>query len=464
TLGDLMHLTKRFGEAEAEYQEALRIQKRVMKTLDDDDSFKMRQNTRIYKVLLAGMANVLLQLGNTQESEKVARRALEIEGAALPDYWSYSIVGTILRLVNKTSEARAALDDYAEVSRKIVEMDGQLISYLVDPLVNLGILLTQTGKLTEAEGKIREAFDIASEVSEKEPERGEALSALSHRNIAAVFHQAGKYSEAEKAYTESLEFYRQAAELFPNRYQDIVADVLNSLAITLRHAGKGTKAERAYLEALDISKRLVHDFPEAVFLDDLQAVLLSNYGVYLRSQSRNLDGLESYQKAIEILKRLADKSPDLFLHNYATTLNNLGVLLSEVGEDSEAEGRFKECLRIRRELREKSLEVFLPKIASCLNNLGIVLMKDDQMQAAEKALREAIAIQEELAASEPRFYQQPLGRTINNLIILLSKTGNTDEIGVLTKRLGELGIEEPAQDISWSEEEMRASITYFWIY
>ena len=464
TLGDLLVLTKRYGEAETEYQEALRIQESIMKTPYGHNPSEERNNIQIYKVLLAGFANVLLQLGKASEAEDLARRAIEIEGDHLPDLWSFAIFGTLFRLMNRISEAKVALEKFLEIGRTMAEMDEQLMSYPVDPLVNMGILHMQIGKLTEAEKLFREALEISSELSEKEPERGKGFSALSLRNLATVFQKDGKFSEAESAYTESLEFYRQAAEMFPNRYQDIVADVLNSYAITLRLAGKAQESENTYVEALDISQKLVHNFPEAVLLDDLQAVILNNYGVLLRNMNNNQEALESYQKALVILKQLADKSPDLFIHHYATILSNLGVLLSELGDNSEAERKFNECLEIRKELKKKSEEFFLPSIASCLNNLGIVLMRDNQTQASEEAFRESIIIQEELSTNEPRVYQQPLSRAINNLIILLSRIGKTDEIDVLTSRLGEFGITEINQEAYWSEEEIRALVTYFWIY
>ncbi|MFW9967008.1 MAG: tetratricopeptide repeat protein [Candidatus Thorarchaeota archaeon] len=427
TLGDLLHLTKRYGEAEVEYREALEIQERVMNTPQDPDSFEGQHNSRMYQVLLAGFANVLLQLGKADEAEELARKALEIEGSYLTDFFSKSIIGTTLKLMNRVSEAEAVFSDFVSIGRTLVEKDTQLKSYLVDPLVNLGILLLQVGKFAEAEELLTEAQDIAEEVFEEEPERGKSLTALSLRNLADFLSKDGRFAEANNAYSESLEFYRQAAELFPNRYKDILCDVLNSYAINLNYAGKTQEAEKAYNEALEISKQLVHDFPEAVFLEDLQAVVLNNLGVLLRNKGRSQEALKSYREAIERLNPLADKSPDLFLHHYATILNNLGVALSETGKNSEAEENLNECLRIRRDLRNTSEELFLPGIASCLNNIGLVMKRDGQQKNADEAFKEAAATQEESAAKG-------------------------------------LGIKEVFQEGIWSEEEMRASITYFWIY
>ncbi|MFW9886344.1 MAG: tetratricopeptide repeat protein, partial [Candidatus Thorarchaeota archaeon] len=427
TLGDLLHLTKRYGEAEMEYLEALEMQERVMTTPQDLDSFEGQHNSRMYQVLLAGFANVLLQLGKADKAEELAMKANEIEGIDLTDFFSKSIIGTTLKLLNRASEAEAIFNDFVTIGRTLVEKDKQLKSYLVDPLVNLGILLLQIGKFADAEELLTEAQDIAEEVFEEEPERGKSLIALSLRNLADFLSKDGRFGEANNAYSESLEFYRQAAELFPNRYQDILCDVLNSCAINLKHAGKTQEAERLYNEALEISKQLVHDFPEAVFLKDLQAVVLNNLGVLLRNERRSQEALRSYREAIEILRPLADKSPDLFLCHYATILNNLGVALSEIDENSEALEHLTECLRIRRELRKTSEELFLPGIASCLNNIGLVMEREGQQKDADEAFKEAATTQEESKAKG-------------------------------------LGIREAVQEGIWSEEEIRASITYFWIY
>ncbi|MFX1270637.1 MAG: tetratricopeptide repeat protein [Promethearchaeota archaeon] len=427
TLGDLLHLTKRYGEAEVEYRESLEIQERVMTTPQDLHSFEGQHNSRMHQVLLAGLANVLLQLGKADEAEELAMKANEIEGIDLTDFFSKSIIGTTLKLLNRASEAEAVFNDFVTIGRTLVEKDKQLKSYLVDPLVNLGILLLQVGKFADAEELLTEAQDIAEEVFEEEPERGKSLIALSLRNLADFLSKDGRFAEANNAYSESLEFYRQAAELFPDRYQDILCDVLNSSAINLNHAGKAQEAEKAYTEALDISTQLVHNFPEAVFVRDLQAVVLNNLGVLLRNEGRSQEALKSYREAKERLEPLVEKSRDLFYHHYATILNNLGVALSETGENSEALEHLTECLRIRRELKKVSEELFLPGISSCFNNIGLIMKRDGQQEDADEAFKKATAAQEESAVKGLR-------------------------------------IRKAIQEGIWSEEEMRASITYFWIY
>lgn len=123
TLGDLLQLTKRYGEAEVEYRQALELQERVMKTFQDLSSFEGQHNSRMYQVLLAGFAIVLLQLGKADEAEDMARRALEIKGSFLTDYFSYAIIGTCLRFLSRTSEAMTVLDDFVKIGRTLVEMD-----------------------------------------------------------------------------------------------------------------------------------------------------------------------------------------------------------------------------------------------------------------------------------------------------------------------------------------------------
>lgn len=76
------------------------------------------------------------------------------------------------------------------------------------------------------------------------------------------------------------------------------------------------------------------------------------------------------EEALQIFRDLAQKNPEAYLPDVATTLSNLGVLNRDQKQMEEARDELDETLQIRRELVQKNPEAYLPDVAETLNSIG----------------------------------------------------------------------------------------------
>jgi tetratricopeptide (TPR) repeat protein len=76
------------------------------------------------------------------------------------------------------------------------------------------------------------------------------------------------------------------------------------------------------------------------------------------------------EEALQIFRDLAQKNPEAYLPDVATTLSNLGVLNRDQKQMEEARKELDETVQIRRELVQKNPEAYLPDVAETLNNIG----------------------------------------------------------------------------------------------
>ena len=180
-----------------------------------------------------------------------------------------------------------------------------------------------------------------------------------HRNLPAPDRTL-----ALRAVQEPL--YQVMVELAPDDAER--AGALNMLGYALSALGRREEALEATQEAVELRRRLAQKNPDA-FLPDL-ATSLNNLGAMLSALGRREEALEATQEPVELRRRLAQKNPDAFLPDLAMSLNNLGGDFSALGRREEALEATQEAAEIYRRLAQKNPDAFLPDLAGSLNNLG----------------------------------------------------------------------------------------------
>ncbi|MEO0257623.1 MAG: tetratricopeptide repeat protein, partial [candidate division WOR-3 bacterium] len=130
---------------------------------------------------------------------------------------------------------------------------------------NLGFLLYDQGKLSEAEKEYREAIRINPN------------DAGAHNNLGLLLKSQGRLSEAERE-------YREAIRINPN-----LPEAHNNLGNLLYNQGKLSEAEKEYREAIRINPN--------------DAQVHNNLGVLLKKQGKYEDARAELQKAIEIYEK-----------------------------------------------------------------------------------------------------------------------------------------------------------------
>jgi len=194
---------------------------------------------------------------------------------------------------------------------------------------NLGNVLLQQGKISDALGHYEQALRL-------EPDRAETQI-----NLGNVSFQQGRVNDA-------LGYYEQALRLKPD-----YAEAHNNLGIALAQMGKTADAIAHYEQAL----RIKPDYADAH----------NSLGIALARTGKIEDAIAHYEQALRF-------NPD-----YAEAHCNLGNVFWQQGKVSEAVGHYEQALALK------------PDYAEAHNNLGIALARTGRIKEAithyEQALR-----------------------------------------------------------------------------
>ncbi len=160
---------------------------------------------------------------------------------------------------------------------------------------NLGIILSDLGRLCEAESCYRQAII-------QNPGYADA-----HSNLGVTLGCLGRLSEAETSYREAI------------RLEPGYAEAHSNLGLVLNDLGRPGEAEAICREAIRLNPSLAEAY--------------NNLGISLRNLGRPIEAEFNYRKAIRLRP------------NYAEAYNNLGNALGDLGRLREAESCYREAIR-----------------------------------------------------------------------------------------------------------------------
>lgn len=242
-----------------------------------------------------------------------------------PEYaFGWKALAELLRRTGRGVAALAAMQNAAALSPTDSEIHFQL-----------GLALSVSGQLADAEASYRRALQIG-------PERAEV-----HNNLGSVLLVLGRPADAEAS-------FRRALQLKPD-----FAEAHNNLSNVLFAQGRLAEAEAGYRRALQVRP----DYVEAQ----------SNLGNALWAQRRPAEAEASYRRALQ-------RKPDL-----VETHKNLGNVLVAQGQLAQAEGAYRRALQIR------------PENAEVHNDLGNVLVLQGRLAEAKASHGRALQIKPEFA-------------------------------------------------------------------
>lgn len=202
---------------------------------------------------------------------------------------------------------------------------------------NLGIALTQAGRIQEALVE----FDLALRIK---PDLADA-----HHNLAVALLQLGRIPEA-------IEHWEQALRIDPN-----YAEAHCNLGVVLQRMGKLDDAIGHYEQAL----RVKPGYAEAHY----------NLAVALVRQGRVTEAIEHWQQALRI-------NPD-----YTEAHCNLGVALEQSGRIEDAVEQYEQALKTR------------PDLGEVHYNLGVALARLARVPQAIEHWQQALRLEPEMAAA-----------------------------------------------------------------
>jgi tetratricopeptide (TPR) repeat protein len=229
---------------------------------------------------------------------------------------------------------------------------------------NLGIILEQSGRMSEAMEQYRETLRLKPDyaegnnnmgnIMEKAGRPNEAIEyyreslkthpnyAEAHNNFGNVLKENGKLSEAMEQYKQALQFKPDYAEAHFDL--GVLLQQRGQFSDAIGQFSEALKSKPDYVEAYDNlgnALQQIARFPEAIEqyqralkINDRDAEVHSDLGGALQQTGRLAEAMEQYQLALQI-------NPD-----YADAHYNLALVLEEVGRRAEAVGQFQQVLRI----------------------------------------------------------------------------------------------------------------------
>ncbi len=122
-----------------------------------------------------------------------------------------------------------------------------------------------------------------------------------------------------------------------------------------------------------------------------------------RHVDRSEEALKAAQNAESLWRGLAEKQPDAYTAEWATSLGNLGAQLDDVGRSEEALKAAEKAESLWRGLAEKQPDAYTAEWAALLNNLGGHLRDVGRFEEALKAAEKAESLWRGLAKSNPTY-------------------------------------------------------------
>lgn len=275
-------------------------------------------------------------------------------------------IATAYRHLGVYDQASRWWQETLALRRDVLGNDDQLVA---STLIELGIVLTQSARLEEADEALREAH---RRLSRAQPEPTTTMVILLNHH-AALLHGKRDYAGAKQKLLRALEI-SDALQLGDD---NIVAGVLGTLAGVLHDTGEYATAEQYYQQTLDMLRRVDPDSIRVVYNLEYLGLLYKDMGDYARAEPL-------VRQALNIKRqRFGEESL-----NTAPTLLSLAKVLVDAGKPSKAEPICRKTLAITASLPGAPHA----QRVNTMTLLGQILVESGRYAQAETLLRQADTI------------------------------------------------------------------------
>ena len=294
-------------------------------------------------------AYALVDLGRAYEKNEKLDKAIESyqEATKLNEHYAAAFLrlGAALRRNQKFAEAETALNQ----ANRLFDMSNE-VEGTTEVLVQRGLLLSQQGKVSEAQAQLQQALE-RSVALENQDQRIRALQQLSNTWIGA--------GDAAKA----REYSQQATQLAQaNGMENLTTAGLIEIGNSYFLKGDHVEAEKNFNEALRLAQSYKGRFNEARAVVSLAA---------LRIQQNNPDAAREYaQRALNFFQQGS------YGNQMATAFTILGRAYDETGDYDNAERTFQQLLTSAQQTGDLRSVVFAHE------GLGTVFLHADRIPEA----------------------------------------------------------------------------------
>ncbi len=363
-------------------------------------------------------------LQNVPQMETVRRALLEDATRFYDDFLGRHGESPELRLLAGRAQQRvgrlhALLGDPARAETAYL----QSIRLLDEPATRLRadyargdlaeLLLTQPGRLRDAEPLLVRALDDLQAVAPDSPDHDEAFNAVAvYRHDLAFLQQlTGRPDEALANYETALRLQR---ELFARSPEDPgvrngLSTTLLELAQLLLAAGDGTRANALQAEGVDLLRDLVAEQPGDAELRERLAIALCQLGMARFGEGQRAHAEDDVRASLELTQTLGRDFPAISRYRLteAGLDNALAVILAADDRLEEAEEAYVHTLDLLTEVARTNPDVpgLLSQRAAALLNLADVRERLGRWDEVAAPLLQSVELRNELHRDNP---QDPL--------------------------------------------------------
>jgi serine/threonine protein kinase/tetratricopeptide (TPR) repeat protein len=274
----------------------------------------------------------------------------------------------VYRELGYYDKARELLDQaLAIVETDLTEAQGLADPHLIsDVHQTIGALAHDMGDFADAELHYRTALELRQTGSEPHEELW-----MTYNNLGVLLSDMGKYTEATGLLDQGLKL---ALATYDAPHESIALSLLDA-AYNGYLSGETESVGPLFAEGVEMTRQVHGD-------ESLRyATSLNYYAIFLKSRSNFDDAVDMLYKALPIYRKILGNN-----HAYtATTLNNIGSALGEAGRLAEAETVYTEALKIYR----SSFDGPHPNKAAAEYNLAYNLYRQGRYEEAEPGYRRA---------------------------------------------------------------------------
>jgi eukaryotic-like serine/threonine-protein kinase len=334
-------------QAEAAYRRSIGLFESLSRSTAGID-LKSADRARAF----AGLGIVLKKANRFQEAEASLRTALQLrerqEGgqANLREHQQdlaesqYHLATLLARLPHREPDdeqvyhqAVATQQSLASATASAPESRRKLVRYLN----NLGLLLTDAGRLADAEPYYSQAIKVLQEELANDPMApgNRWHMARSEANLGVLLQKTGRVGEAESYLVRARDRQRQLSCDFSRipDYRHELASILNNLGLLFGATGRQALAEQTFRESLALRERLASEI--AGIPDYHQKLAVTRLNLALLLELRNPGAAKQiYHQALDEQESLLSLFPDVPEYRLALgrTLYSLSGLHFKQGE------------------------------------------------------------------------------------------------------------------------------------
>jgi len=339
-----------------------------------------------------------------------------------------ALLNTVLGATTSQAVRRHSLTVLARLTNQRTELDDTLISGLRNNLIHCGADFIEIAKGTPSKlpSLCAKAFDQLQPT-----EKSQVSGVLRERILEESIELAAFACTIQKYLVEKSKKKLGKKPKNTTLLESYYCALINySTTLALFHDTEAAVTHCA--QALEITKGLAEKNPERFEPD--YATSLSNYSSSLSKLGQDDEALQHAKLALDIRQRLAKKNPDRFESHYADSLSNYANRLGILVQDEEALKHAKQALGIHQQLALKNPDRFEPDYATSLSNYAIRLSNLDQDDEALKPAKQALDIHQQLALKNPDRFEPDYADSLSNYAIRLDVLDQDDEALKHTKQ------------------------------